>query len=225
MLPPLGSQTPIVLGLQGCGQPASRPGGAGQSLEITTVIPSPKSQAPRRWPLSLAWRLRTAGSQGPLPQTPESGWVIRAAGPQPLPLWPFPSPDPGDSDERRLGQWPGLCRFPQSPPLSQARRRPGAGAAPQPGAVARGRGILVRPTPPPSSLPGRAVFGGSQRSLRLPSRVEAQGRAQPGRALLPALLLRLLRPPLPLPPPPSPSPPGLRPRLPLPSPLPLRHLL
>lgn len=49
-------------------------------------------------------------------------------------------------------------------------------------------------TPTPSSLPG-GVFRGSLRSLRLASRVAAQGRAQPGRALLPALLLRPLRPP------------------------------
>lgn len=75
---------------------------------------------------------------------------------------------------------------------------------------------------PPSSLPGGAVFGGSLQSLRLPSRVAAQGRAQPGRALLPALLPRPLRPPLPLPPPAPPRPPT---RLPLGSPLSRRPLL
>lgn len=87
---------------------------------------------------------------------------------------------------------------------------------------ARGQWPGVGPVArPPSSLPGGAVFGGSQQSLRLPSRVAAQGRAQPGRALLSALLPRPLRPPLPLPPPPprAPTP------LPLCSPLSRLHLL
>ena len=86
---------------------------------------------------------------------------------------------------------PGGAAFPSPRPCPRHAEGPGVGAAPRPAAVAKGRGIPARPC---SSLPGGAVFGGSQRSPRLPSRVAAQGRAQPGRALLPALLSPSLLP-------------------------------
>lgn len=75
-------------------------------------------------------------------------------------------------------------------PVPGARRAGGRGSpsAPQPWP-----GSEIS-TPTPSSLPG-GVFRGSLRSLRLASPVAAEGRAQPGRALLPALLPRPLRPP------------------------------
>ena len=111
----------------------------------------------------------------------------------PFPLWPSPGPAPGDSEECRLGRALEPCGFPSPRPGPRRSEGPGLEAAPQPGRSGRGR----RGHPAPYL--GEECLGGvSLRSLQPASRAAAQDRAQPGRALLPALL-----PPRPLRPPPS----------------------
>lgn len=88
------------------------------------------------------------------------------------------------------GGRPGSRTSQEPAPVPGARRARGRG---RPSARQQWPGSEIS-TPTPSSLPG-GVFRGSLRSLRLASPVAAQGSAQPGRALLPALLLRPLCPP------------------------------
>lgn len=113
-------------------------------------------------------------------------------------------PAPGRQDE--LSAWAEL--LPDPLPGLQVRRRPETGAdqrqLPSPRSSGLGQTVVVWT---PKFLPGEGEFRRLLRSLELASLVAAQGRAQPGRALLPTLLPALLHRPSVLVPPSLPDPP------------------